>query len=161
MVKSRDTFAGALIGPHGEADGRVSDQGEGGSEVEADCRNVRSLLGETANDKAHVGFVVPQIPPAPVLGLREGGMCGPEGTGGQMFVSVSSHMAAVSSAFLQSFLLIHPLSLACNEGQPQWGGASYSAGPSLQLRCPGCKAWGRGNGTRDSTLLNTSPALHH
>lgn len=76
VVKSRGAFSGALIGPHGEADGRVSNQGEGGSEVEADCRNVRSLPGKTAKDKAHVGFVVPWIPPAPVLGLREDAWAG-------------------------------------------------------------------------------------
>lgn len=74
-----------------------------------------------------------------------------------MSVSVTSHMAAISSAFLQSFLLIHPLSLVCNEGQPQWGEASSSPGPFLQLRYPGCKARGRGN----DTLLHTSPALNH
>lgn len=88
-------------------------------------------------------------------------MHGPKGAGGQTSVSVTSHMAAVSSAFLQSFLLIHPLSLVCNEGQPQWGGASSSPGPFLQLRYPGGKARGRGNDTRDSALLHTSPALNH
>lgn len=107
--------------------GTVSNQGgRGNPSSETDHRNAPSLTRESLRRmEADEGFAVPQIPAAPVPGLRKG-VRGAEGAGGWGSLSAIPHSGSSSAhAFLQ-FLLVHrleahPPPLTCSGDQPQWG----------------------------------------